>query len=60
MKRESTKELMPIFAVVKGDMVTSGPFPNKRLAIADCYEGEEVIEILPEDDGYEEFKSYMR
>lgn len=49
----------PIYAVVSGDQVVGGPYPNRRLAEADCYAGEEVVEILPTDQGYEEFKSYM-
>ena len=50
----------PIYAVIRGNVVVAGPFPNKRLAAADCYKGEEVIEILPTDQGYDEFKSYMQ
>lgn len=49
----------PIYAVVRGDQVVGGPYPNRELADADCEAGEEVIEILPTVQGYEEFKSYM-
>ena len=49
----------PIYAVVSGDQIVGGPYPNRKLAEADCYKGEEVIEILPTDQGYEEFKSCM-
>lgn len=49
----------PVYAVVRGNEIVGGPYPNKRLAEAACYYGEEVIEILPTDEGYEEFKSYM-
>lgn len=50
----------PIYAVVRDGQVVGGPYPSKRLAEADRYNGEEVIEILPTDQGYEEFKSYMK
>lgn len=53
-----TKE-QPIYAVVSGNQIVGGPYPNRRLADADCYNGESVIEILPTDQGYKEFKSYM-
>lgn len=51
--------MQPIYAVVRGDQVVGGPYPSRRLAEADKYEGEEVIEILPTDQGYKEFKSFM-
>lgn len=50
---------LPIYAVVRGNEVVAGPYPTKRMALADTYKGEEVIEILPTDQGYEEFKSFM-
>lgn len=53
------KKKEPIFAVVRGDQIVGGPYPNRWLAEADRYEGEDIIEILPTDQGYEEFKSYM-
>lgn len=49
----------PIYAVVRGNQVVGGPYPSRMLAEADCYEGENVIEILPTDQGYEDFKSFM-
>lgn len=49
-----------IYAVVNRDQIVGGPYPSRRLAEADCYEGEEIIEILPTDQGYEEFKSFMK
>lgn len=52
-------EQKSIYAVVRGNQIVGGPYPNKRLAEADCYSDEDVIEILPTDEGYEEFKSYM-
>lgn len=51
-------EQKPIYAVVSGDQIVGWPYPSRRLAEADRYKGEEVIEILPTDQGYEEFKSY--
>lgn len=57
--RFSMTKQEPIYAAVRGDQVVGGPYPNRRLAESDCYEGEEVIEVLPSDQGYEEFKSYL-
>lgn len=50
----------PIYAVVSGDQVVGGPYLTRQQAEAYCDSGEEVIEILPTDQGYEEFKSIMR
>lgn len=54
------EKALPIYAIVRDGQVVGGPYPNRRLAEADCYKGEEVVEILPTDQGYEEFKSYMK
>ena len=53
-------EKQPIYAVVSDDGIVAGPYPNYRMAMSDCYAGEKIIEILPTDQGYEEFKSYMK
>lgn len=52
--------LQPIYAVVHGDMVVGGPYPNRKLAEADCDTGDEVLEILHTDQGYGEFKAFMK
>lgn len=56
---EYRAENAPIYAVVRGDQVVGGPYPKRKIAEADCYKGEEVIEILPTDQGYDEFKASM-
>lgn len=50
----------PVYAVVRGDQVVGGPYRYKWVADGYCFPGEEVVEILPTDQGYEEFKSFMQ
>lgn len=52
-------EKKPIYAVVRGDQVVGGPYKYKWVADGARWDGEEVIEVLPTDQGYEELKSYM-
>lgn len=52
-------EKKPIYAIVRDGQIVGGPYRYKQTADAYCYPGEEVIEILPTDQGYEEFKSCM-
>lgn len=52
-------EKKPIYALVRDGQIIGGPYKYKWVATGYCYPGEEVIEILPTDEGYEEFKSFM-
>ena len=49
----------PIYAIVRGDQVVGGPYKYKWVADGARWDGEEVIEVLPTDQGYEKLKSYM-
>lgn len=49
----------PIYILVRDGQVVGGPYRYEWIAKGARWEGEEVIEVLPTDQGYEEFKSYM-
>lgn len=49
----------PIYILVRGDQVVGGPYKYKWVADGARWNGEEVVEILPTDQRYEEFKSYL-
>lgn len=48
-----------IYSIVYGDQVVAGPFIDKETALAHCGPDEKVIEVLPSDQGYDDFLSYL-
>lgn len=48
-----------IYILVRGDKLIGGPYKYKWVADGYRYPGEAVVEILPTDPRYEEFKSLM-
>lgn len=48
----------PIYLVVRGDQVVSGPYLSIAAAYYDADPREDVVTIQPTDPGYDEFMSY--
>lgn len=53
------RALKPIYILVRGDEMIGGPYRYKWIADGYRYDGEEVIEVLPTDQGYDELLGYM-
>ena len=49
----------PIYILVRGDRIIGGPYRYEWVAKGACWDGEEVVEVLPTDQEYEELKPYI-
>lgn len=49
----------PIYILVRDGQVVGGPYRYEWVAKGNRWDGEEVIEVLPTDQKYEELKSQM-
>ena len=52
-------EKKPIYVLVRDGQIIGGPYRYKQTADCYRYPDEEVIEVLPTDQRYEELKSRM-
>lgn len=49
----------PIYILVRDGQVIGGPYRYKWVADGQRFPGEEVVEVLPTDQEYEELKPYI-